>query len=159
MLVASHTLAAMDLTTIGTILEASGFAHCDNMARLKSCAFSGSLPDGTPIAITILIVQLSNGNNIVISVQPAAATDTEIVRAIYEKIAPHLPYDKGTLKERFPDMESARLWCQTAAGAIHTVGRCRITEKIGQGEQSELSVGSATDIDRWSLSWSVPDGN
>jgi hypothetical protein len=158
-MVVVHPLAASDLTNIGAMLEANGFAHCDNIARVKSCALSGLLPDGASFIVTILIVQLSGGKNIVISIQPVAATDNEEVRAIYEKIASHLPYDSGTLKDRFPDMQSARLWCQTSPSAIRTAGRCKITEKTGSEERTELTVGSTSDIDRWSLSWSVPDSD
>jgi hypothetical protein len=154
-----QSLAASDLDAIGAMLEASGFAHCDNMARLKSCAVGGSLPDGKPFVVSILIAELAGSNNIMISVQPAAAIDTEPVRVLYEQIAPHLPYDKGTLKDRFPDMEAARLWCQEAPAAIHTVGRCKVTEKIGENQKTELNIGSPLDIDHWALSWSVPDTN
>ena len=151
-------LPVYDLDTLAATLQAHGFTSCKTMARRTTCANRGSLPDGKPYAISIFAVELSDANKITIYIMPVAASYSKEVSAIYEKIAALLPYDKGMLEDRFPDLKSVTSWCETASNAIHWPGRCVVNEKIGEKWQTDFSIGAPPGIDHWSLSWPVPRG-
>jgi hypothetical protein len=82
------------------------------------------MPDGRIYAVSVFAVEPRDVNSIRIFIQPADAVDSKEVGAVYDYLAEPLPYDKGKLKDRFPDLHAATAWCNTIPTATHRARGC-----------------------------------
>jgi hypothetical protein len=153
---ASVIASASDLDTIATRLEAHGF-RCDVAAEtMRNCINSGILADGKSYVVRVFTVEQRTADNITIFIQPADAADSDKVGAIYDYLASFFAYDKGKLKDRFPNAGSVEKWCNTAPNAVRYLDRCTVIEPISHNLRADISVSAPSNDNHLSLSWSVP---
>jgi hypothetical protein len=152
---ASVIASASDLDTIATRLEAHGF-RCDVAAEtMRNCINGGTLAGGKSYVVRIFAVGQRSADNITIFIQPADAADSHEVGAIYDYLA-FFAYDKGRLKDRFPNVGSVEKWFNTAPNAVRYLDRCTVIEPISHNLRADISVSAPSNDNHLSLSWSVP---
>lgn len=79
-----------------------------------------------------MAVEQPSHNTITIFIQPGLASDSAEVGAIYDYLAQLLPYDKGKLKDRFPDIRAVKTWCDSSPKAVHRRNGCLALDPIGE---------------------------
>jgi hypothetical protein len=151
----SLVASASDLDAMSANLQSHGFACEAPKEIFRNCGISGKRPDGKPYEIHVFAVKVNEKTTeLTIFVQPAEAANSAEVGGIYDKLGQSFAYDKGKLKDRFPDMKSVTDWCDDKG--IHNPGRCTIVEPVEDKGQADFSVSSGlNNVDQWSLGWTT----
>jgi hypothetical protein len=140
--------SASELDAVAANLQSHGFA-CHATKSFRNCGVSGKLSDGKPYEVRVFAVRgRRKTTEIEIFVQPAAAAKSAEVGRIYDNLARSFAYDKGKLKDRFPNMKSVTEWCD--AKGIHNLGRCTVDDGL-----AEFRVSTPPNVDQWSLGWTT----
>jgi hypothetical protein len=152
---ASAAGPATKLETLANSLLAHGFSDCATTGTFKNCTSHGALSDGRNYSVSVFAGEGKNDNNVTIFVQPEDAINSKEVESIYQYLVELLPYDKGKLKDRFPDLKSSKAFCDTAPRAVHVETRCVVVEPVGELGDAVIGGGKPPSIDHWQVSWPV----
>jgi hypothetical protein len=140
--------SASEFDAVAANLQSHGFA-CHATKTFRNCGVSGKLSDGKPYEVRVFAVRVRRkATEIEIFVQPAAAAKSAEVGRIYDSLARSFAYDKGKLKDRFPNTKSLTEWCD--AKGIHNLGRCTVNDGL-----AEFRVSTPPNVDQWSLGWTT----
>jgi hypothetical protein len=106
------------------------------------------LSDGRSYSVSVFAGEGKNVDNVTIFAQPEDAIDSKEVESIYQYLAELLPYDKGKLKDRFPDLKSSKAFCDTAPRAVRAETPCVVIEPVGELGDAVIGGGKPPSVDQ-----------